>query len=947
MIQGRFERVVAHNQQLSFARRATVIVLTYAGLLVLLLIGVWAGLYLYGPGSGDRVCAIKNGSLVAFLQLATCVGAILAFALITSSRRATVTVDVIAQGTILVLVALIQWYGMATPSAQQASDLPYRHVFGVWAPCIVAVVVLAPWIANLAFEGTSGVPTVIRQRFRQLLRQTELFLNRHDPELSGRRIGYAIVYGPAYHPLHLLLLPSLVALVAPVKWLYLSVFAVFILSFLLLIWGNVSSRWQELITYIERWFLRGTPLLISLFVIIVAILRLVQFDYVSSILDAMPFGMTFGLVVMNYVLFWLVEYWMSRVAALHLLGVLGETENEVRVPYAPTVPLNPNDPIRVNRQGRFLASHGTGRFVVLGTVGDLDPPVNPPQNPPGQPVRAFQTYYLTELFSRLGDQTGNRQDHEYVSDINQRTGMYFFRLNSLLFLVTMFFAVVYLAGYYGNNAMNPVVTAYAAPQPGRLVDLSALLQQQGEPVRPAVIVVGSGGGTRAALYTASVLKGLHRLGVDRDIVLASGVSGGGVALAYFAANRDVLTAQSVPGQRGHCPDQTGVKVDDEWACFTDSLTKPFIEDVLNGATEWRLFRTTALSVLLAESFERSLFARQPTLGSFARPALILNSTIVGHPADESDALTTTIDPATACDEAERPFNLMSGGRLIFTNLLNTDSFPTRRSPIADVRLPYQLVQDTDTPLASAAALNANFPPVFPNARIRVRSDKQSGCEYRSYYVTDGGAEENLGLISGLYALESALAKIPAGARLKPIHVVIAEASGVAYDYRQDRGISTLFGGPRERLAGGLTNALRDKIEEQLQRLTGERATIRFHYLGLPLAFRARGGFGTHWMYAQEFHLNDPRLRTAAWLNFIPFAGLTESKAAINRADLEELWLALHDPDDPFCEHKQFKSVDAKKVQGWICGSGGAGSNGRDLHMDRWKELVDELRPYRG
>lgn len=67
------------------------------------------------------------------------------------------------------------------------------------------------------------------------------------------------------------------------------------------------------------------------------------------------------------------------------------------------------------------------------------------------------------------------------------------------------------------------------------------------------------------------------------------------------------------------------------------------------------------------------------------------------------------------------------------------------------------------------------------------------------------------------------------------------------------------------------------------------------------------------------------------------AGLTERKAAINRADLEELWLALHDPDDPFREHKEFKSVDAKKVQGWICGSAEDGPSGRDLHMDRWKK----------
>jgi hypothetical protein len=69
-----------------------------------------------------------------------------------------------------------------------------------------------------------------------------------------------------------------------------------------------------------------------------------------------------------------------------------------------------------------------------------------------------------------------------------------------------------------------------------------------------------------------------------------------------------------------------------------------------------------------------------------------------------------------CGEAERPFKLMSGGRFIFTNLRDTDAFPKRRSPIPDVRLPYEIVQGPKVSLAKAAALNANFPPVFPKCK---------------------------------------------------------------------------------------------------------------------------------------------------------------------------------------------------------------------------------------
>jgi len=157
----------------------------------------------------------------------------------------------------------------------------------------------------------------------------------------------------------------------------------------------------------------------------------------------------------------------------------------------------------------------------------------------------------------------------------------------------------------------------------------------------------------------------------------------------------------------------------------------------------------------------------------------------------------------------------------------------------------------------------------------------------------------------------------------------------------------LFGGPRERLAGGLTSALVDRIDHQLQRTNGSESKLEFHYLGLPLAFRARGGFGTHWMYAKEYHLNDPRPRTVGWLNFLPLSALSEKTATINRSAMEELWLALHDPDRLFCDTKNPKKLgtkDAEKVRGWICGSPTNDPNGRDLHMDNWQRLVARLRP---
>lgn len=662
----------------------------------------------------------------------------------------------------------------------------------------------------------------------------------------------------------------------------------------------------------------------------------------------MPFGTIFGMVVMTYMLFWFAEYWMNRVLAVRLLRIVGSGQNndELAIHYPRTTPVPPDISIAAN--GRFLMSHGIGRLIAIGT---LTPPA--PQNPglpsSRQPETAFNSFYFKEAFAQLAERAQTADEKTYPTDIERRMGNYFFSLNIVMTAVTGLFLLYYAVNHMvRTDGIDPVLTADAPPTAPASVDLASLLAQDPrQPGQPAIVVVGSGGGTRAALYTATVLRGLHRLGVDRDIVLLSGVSGGGVALTYFAANRDALVAEQ--DDRRDCAENPSatLRTGSAWNCFEKSMTEPFIEDVLNSATEWRVFSRTALSELLAESFARRLFGGQ-TLGSLGAPALILNSAVVSHPAEASELLQRTLDKVGGktvddpdCGEAERSYKLMSGGRLIFTNIQQTKKFPAGAARIPDVQLLYQVMRNADIPLATAAALNANFPPVFPSARVRVEDRGAASCHFKDYYVTDGGAVENLGLVSALYALQSAVDQMPSGTQVRPIHIVLAEASAVSYDYGQDRGLSAIEGS-RERLAGALTGALIDELERQLTSRDKPGPRIEFHYLGLPLAFRARGGFGTHWMYAKEYHLNDPRPRSMPLLNFLPGALGRDRKALVDQTALGELWRALHNPDKPFCEPQEFKSTESDKVWTWICGSP-PNAQGRDLHMQAWQELVRQMR----
>ena len=95
--------------------------------------------------------------------------------------------------------------------------------------------------------------------------------------------------------------------------------------------------------------------------------------------------------------------------------------------------------------------------------------------------------------------------------------------------------------------------------------------------------------------------------------------------------------------------------------------------------------------------------------------------------------------------------------------------------------------------------------------------------------------------------------------LSDIHVLAFEASAIDYDYRDDRGIGAATGGSKERINAGLTQVL---LKEVGALVSAHGAALRVHYLPLPVAFRSRGGFGTHWMFARNIRVTNPLLAAA-------------------------------------------------------------------------------------
>ena len=369
-----------------------------------------------------------------------------------------------------------------------------------------------------------------------------------------------------------------------------------------------------------------------------------------------------------------------------------------------------------------------------------------------------------------------------------------------------------------------------------------------------ILLAASGGGTRAAVYTTAVLRGLSDLGALDRLVLTSGVSGGGAALAYFAGHYDRL----VTGD------------DDAWDKFECAIDDPFIWDVLDGSHEWRIFGGTRLGQLLAESFERRFEMPKKGIGDDEGPkglgdvdqlGLIFNTSLAGHLTVPECREGESFDRCASRNKKKTQSGV-AGGRLIFTNLTIGDAFPkppeldeesSDMVPL-DIKFDYTVIQDKAVPLSVAAALNANFPPVFSNAAVDVIHE-DAGTVGDRYWVTDGGAVENRGVLSLLFALRDAIQREgpTSGRRAPEVLIVVVEASGDSSSYSQDRGIGSAFGAA-SKIGSQLMRELLVEVREDLISLGGQ---LDLHYLEMPDPLRVNGGLGTHWMFPTEVRLGDP------------------------------------------------------------------------------------------
>jgi hypothetical protein len=797
--------------------------------------------------------------------------------------------------------------------------LPRLHV-GVALVFALVIALGVIWtIAGTLFR--SGTNNTLDQS----LRFVELFPPQSRYDFMGRgpiaALLSALVIAPARYPVQLLLPGSLLVLFLPDQWLWTAFLLATAAALFAIFLGILFERLMEILYTIGRLFFVGPQYLLSLLVIMVAILRLLDVHYITYLFT--PGSGTGTVTIMVYVALayavaWHYAFWSDHFVARRVICLLAPGKPAV-TPLAIPYPFDGDSRLSlVENAGRSIALHGAGRLKIEGRY-------EPGAEASG---RALQFQTPADLLARLRAHI-EHSPRDAVPSPDPLPDIRNLQRAAFVYpAITASLALLLIGGATWATFSRAIQPPALAIQPTAAAerDLATLLLDGSGatgacpppvPGAPRIALAASGGGTRAALYTASLLRGLEAQGRICDVVLVSGVSGGSAALAHFALNEDRLR-------------RSGGTDHEAWRTFSETMAAPFIEYVIDGASDlrialgrWRwqdsactepvrgtdsvagwLPARTRLGNILAESFVCKMGAGGMGEAPFG---LMLNTALLGEfdmsASDCGAGARTLAEHATRCrggwDDAG------AGGRLVLTNLATP--LPEPEGGMRMVTL-----NDRGISIARAAALSANFPPVFPDAAIDVQP--AGGTPGRRYWVTDGGAVENRGTVTMYLAIREALKDITPGTCLAPLHIVVADVSGLAGGYAESFGVGAVRGAGGQ-LGLALEQELLEDIRAAYARLGG---TIVVHEIAMPPVLR-RGGIGTHWLLPGRLTFTEPLQGS--------------DSVTLSAADVKRLVLDLHDVNDD----GDFDNPEgAELVRAWVRLAPAR------THHASWRELLDAL-----
>jgi hypothetical protein len=732
------------------------------------------------------------------------IGFVFFFLLVWANRKSrTSSQDLAIQVALVCALAIGIWsFG---PDKAGTDFLVYRNLLIPIVLIVGIALLISVWIAK-----EICYPLHIQYGYKPYLEAAELFLVRGSRLPRSKSLLSLCIFIPfsiLLQPMQLAWPVAIAVLAAPPAYVKFTAWVTAGIMALVLVLTALDDRLDSSIRLLMRRFFRNAALGVTLITLALAAARLLNITYVTTVFDTASGPEILLYFLFAYAIAWWYDYWTERVIGQQLFLLIDpDARGACSTPYPYAGP----KVTEVPKSDRRIELLGLGRFLAFWPNPDA------PSNP------IFQAWTYEDFFTQLsafGAPGGKAIP--LPLQIMQRASGYVGAIGII--------TAGLLAGggwLLHQQSKNEELIAVSHKSTG--LDLNTLLAAQVNDLEhPAILVAASGGGTRAAVFTAAVLEGLSQ-STDGHIVLGSGVSGGAAALSYFAINRPMLTT----------PDHGA------WDGYFGVMEMPYIQDVIERSTESRMVVHGRLGILLAESFERrwgSPKGGRDTFEGLNDFGLICSSTLAGRFDWKSVKLKQNCG-STLADASQRCLNQtksdVAGGRLMMTNLSLERAFKVHDLPFVQDHLPI-LVDDKTTRVERAAALSANFPPVFSNAAIDIDNEQR-------YWVTDGGAADNRGLEPVLYAARDAVQHLPNGAtRLPTLKVVIIDASGTSTGFEQNRGLGSALGAGAH-FADQLNNEVASRLID-IYETANQKEDLQFYYVPMPNMLRTSGSFGTHWM----------------------------------------------------------------------------------------------------
>ena len=343
---------------------------------------------------------------------------------------------------------------------------------------------------------------------------------------------------------------------------------------------------------------------------------------------------------------------------------------------------------------------------------------------------------------------------------------------------------------------------------------------------PVVLVAASGGGSRAAVYTALTLDAIHndpelrRLG--DNIHAISGVSGGSLATAAYVAERIRRNEHA----------KSGVPEDAPWA-ITGLARQNFLNPTLDGALAFGKSRGDAIE----EFWDQEVHLRGRTLRDLADfwteavtenkhggtppfPLPLFNSCALdGHAVVISPLAVRTYSNDTHALRATRMHELQNAYGL---SSLEGLTWVVDRDAIYGLE---EWNSQVNPSIAQAVRASANFPFGFPLVDVET-SPLQYGAPYQRdvsrMLLTDGGVLSNSGIWS-LYHLMTTQSQVRDALKARGVLLVVVDASRMPEYSPSRNSVGSLFGAIRDQAP--IAQKLHRKMFELLAREFGSCVDI--------------------------------------------------------------------------------------------------------------------------